>query len=141
MEEDSTYSASLKGSTIFSALILVGVFLRLGPSVAGIVCAIILIPVANLVFPKWSRRGPTHALVGILVRSGVVCVILSLLLIGWIKLFSSGQIGYGESLQIDGTRITLLGYQLIVTESLYLSATILVAAVLTSMMLFKANRR
>jgi hypothetical protein len=64
-----------------------------------------------------------------LLRQWVITAISAYLLaILWTKVFSSGQLGYGDRLQIDGAHITLLGHRHLIQNAVGY-ATIITAAI------------
>lgn len=57
----------------------------------------------------------------------------------WLKVFPSGQIGYGDRMQVGGKHITLLGYWVLLKWSGLLGLLVFRGAVLTSLFVRKKN--
>ena len=75
----------------------------------------------------------------ITVRSISFMIFIFIFSVIWIKAFPSGQIGYGDRIQVDGKHITLLGYAVLLKWSGLLGLLVFGSAVLTSLFVRKKN--
>lgn len=106
-------SKSITRSAVFSFLLFLSLFLFYGAGAHLLLLAPIILLLANILFMRWPNGRTLANVTGITIRSIAFVAALFALSILWIKLFPSGQVGYGDRLQIDGTQITPLGYAML----------------------------
>jgi hypothetical protein len=130
---------SFARSAVFSFLLFLLLLVYYGPGVyLAMIVPIILLP-ANLFFINWPNGRITESIVNIIIRSICFVVALFILSVVWIKVFPSGQLGYGDRLQIHGRQIAFLGYVGLIKSSGFYGLLAFGCAVLVSLFMGDKN--
>ncbi|MEO9826796.1 MAG: hypothetical protein ABJF50_20535 [Paracoccaceae bacterium] len=119
-------------SAIFSLLIFISLIAFYGAGSHLILITPFIIALANIFFIKWPVGSAMDVLRDTATKSIFFSAAAFLASIFWVKSLNSGQIGYGEYMQIDGSNITLLGYATIAKWSGFLGVLVFGSAVITT---------
>ena len=136
-----TASRGASANILFSLIAFLILAMSLGFGAPQLLLAVVSIPIANLFFPNWKRESVRHAILNLFVRSFALAIAFFVLGVASIKLRSNGgQVGYGDSLQISGSEITTMGYQLILSETFRLASVFFLSALLTTIIIYIKRR-
>ena len=110
LDNDKGLAKNFPKSVVFSTCLFLSLAVVFGSGAHLALIAPAVLILANLFFLRWRVGGRAEVIFRTAITSlGFTCA-LFLLQIVWLKLFPSGQVGYGDRMQIDGSHITLLGY-------------------------------
>lgn len=126
-------SRSFARSSVFSLILLISLLLLYGTGAHLVILAPPVLFLANIFFLRWSDGGISKAVPRIVAKSIGFMAVFFLLSIAWVKFFPSGQIGYGERLQISEGNITILGYGLLLKWSISFGSLVFASAVFASL--------
>jgi hypothetical protein len=125
-------TTNIKSTLVFSILIFLSFAVRLGPGLHLLLVVVFVVPLANLFFFRWASGPPIKVTLNLILRASQLFLANLLLVVVFIKYLGSGQLGYGDQLQIDGSYITQLGYLTISTECAVFACSAFVAAMIAT---------